>query len=166
MAHPPHTVLAHCDGFHRHFLTICTHARTRHFVDAGSVDATRLLIFHTARERDVAVLAYCFMPDHLHLVIEGVTENADPRKFVAFAKQRTGYMFARRTGQHLWQRNYFDRTLRNEDSLAAVVRYVIDNPIRAGLVSAPDAYPYWGSGVYSRQGLLEFVGSTKSTWRP
>jgi hypothetical protein len=42
------------------------------------------------------------------------------------------------------------------------VRYIINNPVRAGLVADVRDYPFWGSSVYSREALLEYIsGPTK-----
>jgi REP element-mobilizing transposase RayT len=103
-------------------------------------------------------LTIIFMPDHLHLIIEGVTEHSRLERFVRIAKQRAGFQFVRVTGERLWQESYFDRTLRKEESLPEVVRYVVNNPVRAGLVESPADYEHWGSSVWSREELLEYVG--------
>ncbi len=98
------------------------------------------------------------MPDHLHVVVEGFDDTSNLPRFVRLAKQQTAYHFKRVTGERLWQDSYFDRTLRRDDDLGAMIRYVLDNPVRAGLVSTPMEYPHWGSQVTSRAGLLEFAG--------
>jgi hypothetical protein len=73
------------------------------------------------------------------------------------AKQRAGYLFARERHELLWQESFFDRTLRHEDDLVDVIRYVINNPVRAGLVEAPAAYMFWGSQSYTRDEILDFI---------
>ena len=98
------------------------------------------------------------MPDHLHALVTAVSDIADLPRFVRLAKQHSGFAFARATGRRLWQDSYFDRTLREDESPAATIRYLINNPVRAGLVETPAAYPHWGSQVYSREEILEFVG--------
>jgi putative transposase len=156
--HRPHRLTCDCYlGGHRYSLTICTHDRRPHFRTQQTVDCVRMEFLRTAGAERFAVLAYCFMPDHLHLVINGLEAHADLRRFVRLAKQRTGYHFKQTTGSRLWQDSYFDRTLRHDDELAEVVGYVIDNPVRAGLVNTPEAYPFWGSQVSSRQELLDFI---------
>ena len=111
----------------------------------------------TAGLESFEILAYCFMPDHLHTLVGGLTEDADLRRFVRLAKQRAGYAFARERHERLWQESFFDRTLRQEDALGDVIRYLINNPVRAGLVEAPAAYRFWGSQTYTREEILEFV---------
>jgi putative transposase len=61
------------------------------------------------------VLAYCLMPDHLHLVLEGTSEDADLREAVRAWKQRTGYDWKQCTGSRLWQPGDHDRVLREGD---------------------------------------------------
>jgi hypothetical protein len=58
------------------------------------------------------------------------------------------------------QESFFDRTHRQEDDLADVIRYVINNPIRGGLVEAPADCRFWGSQDYTREEILEFVRDT------
>jgi hypothetical protein len=59
----------------------------------------------------------------------------------------------------LWQPSFFDRTLRSDESICEVIRYIVQNPIRAGLVERAEDYPYWGSSVYSRQQILEYIAA-------
>jgi len=91
------------------------------------------------------------------MLVVAQSEAADLQRFVRLAKQRSGYLFSRATGRRLWQESYFDRTLRDGEGPAEVIKYMIENPVRAGIVESPAAYPYWGSQTYSRQDLLEFV---------
>lgn len=97
------------------------------------------------------------MPDHVHLLASGQSEHADVRRFVRFAKQQSGYSFRRLADGRLWQPSFWDRTLREDESTVATIVYIVNNPVRAGLVTSPDAYPHWGSSEYSREAILEFV---------
>ena len=67
----------------------------------------------------MGVLAYCVMPDHVHVLLEGMTETADLRDAVARWKQRTGYIWRRCYGAQLWQPGYHDRVLREGDDTRA-----------------------------------------------
>ena len=48
---------------------------------------------------------------------------------------------------HLWQEGYYDRFIRSEKELQEVIRYMAYNPVRAGLATQPEDYPYWKSKV-------------------
>ena len=94
------------------------------------------------------------MPDHMHLVTLGLTGTSDTFEFVRIAKQRTSFEFKRRRHAMLWQPGWHDRIIRPRDGIADFVRYVVENPVRAGLVADPTDYPYTGSGTMSRDTLL------------
>jgi REP element-mobilizing transposase RayT len=101
------------------------------------------------------------MPDHLHLVVVASSEGSDLRRFIGLAKQRSAYLFARATGERLWQEEYFEHVVRKDEGLPELVGYILRNPGRAGLVADPVEYPHWGSQVYTREELLAFVGSVR-----
>ena len=92
------------------------------------------------------VVAYCFMPDHLHLLVQ-TGDGADLVGFVRLFKQRSGYAYRRLTGdpEVLWQKSYYDHVLRRDEDLHAAARYVWGNPVRGGLVENARDYPYSGS---------------------
>jgi len=144
-------------GFYRYFLTFCTHERSRHFTTREHVELVSQQIQRTCLEEQFAGIAYCFMPDHLHLLVEGQREDADLKRFIKSAKQYSGFHFRERTGLRLWQRYGFEHVLREEEDTMKVAYYIIANPVRAGMVACPADYPYWGSFAYSRDELLEYI---------
>jgi putative transposase len=140
----------------RYFLTFCTRNRRRVFADTATV-ANTIRHFRRAASSDFALLAYCLMPDHAHLLIEGLTGDADLRQFTASAKQRSGMSYARREHTPLWQEGYYERILRPDDDAKAVARYILENPVRAGLVQRAADYPYLGSDCWTVEELLDSV---------
>ena len=99
------------------------------------------------------------MPDHVHLLVEGLSEAADCKHFIASAKQLSGFYYKKRYGRRLWQRYGFERVLRNEEATLTVAKYIIENPVRAGLVTHPRDYPFIGSSVYTLDELLDAIQS-------
>jgi hypothetical protein len=69
----------------------------------------------------------------------------------------SGFEFASGRHHRLWQKGYYERVLRDEEPTTDIIRYIIANPVRAGLVIEPGDYPFWGSGVYTRDGLLDLI---------
>jgi len=94
------------------------------------------------------------MSDHLHLLLEGTAPDADLRDAVSRWKQRTGYDWSRRHGSQLGQPGFYDHVLRESDDTRAVVAYIIQNPVRAGLVISPFDYRFVGSSIWSLGELL------------
>jgi putative transposase len=90
------------------------------------------------------VLAYCFMPNHVHLLVVGLIETSRLQPFVQQFKQITGFAFKQEHGAPLWHRSYHDRVLRRDEDLPAVAAYIWGNPVRAGLVESVEEYPYSG----------------------
>jgi putative transposase len=83
------------------------------------------------------------MPDHLHLPVEGA-EGSDLAQLIKTFKQASSFDHKQRTGRPLWQRSYYDHVLRSPDELQPALEYVLGNPVRAGLVDEPEAYPFSG----------------------
>ena len=147
-------------GPYRYFLTFCTDSRQRLFVTRERVELVMVQIERSAAEELFAVIAYCFMPDHVHLLIEGRCDSSDCRRFINRAKQFSGFHYAKAFGHRLWQRYGFERVLRDDEATLSVARYILENPLRARLVQRVDDYPFVGSRVYSLSEILEAASTT------
>jgi putative transposase len=146
-------------GLSRYFLTFCVRERRRVFLNERMISPTMAQIRQAAKDQRFAVLAYCFMPDHVHLLVEGVAEDSNLCQFVTVAKRRSGSVYARTANRPLWQEGYYERVLRLSEDAKWVARYIFANPIRAGLVSSPLEYPFMGSDVWSIREILESISS-------
>ena len=150
-------------GLHQYFLTFCGYDRDRLFVKADAVDLVRTQIARAGVERSIEVIAYCFMPDHVHLLVEGKREDSDCRVFISRAKQYSGFHYKATHGRRLWQRYGYERVLRNDEATVSVARYIIENPVRARLVKCVADYQFSGSSVYTVEQLLDAV-QLRSKW--
>lgn len=142
---------------YRYALRFCTHERRKHFTSAAVVDLVRLQIRRFADDEAFAVRAYCFMPDHLHLLIEGLASTSNGKRFIARAKQYSGFCFTRAFRERLWQRYGFDRVLRDDEDSVVEARYILENPIRAGLAVTVREYPFMGSLTHTVPELLDDI---------
>ena len=97
------------------------------------------------------------MPDHLHAVCEAGEDRCDFEEWVRLFKQRTAFEWKKRTGVRLWQSSYHDHVLRETESTRQAIRYVLENPVRGGLVASPGDYPHSGSLTCSREELVEWA---------
>jgi putative transposase len=96
------------------------------------------------------------MPDHLHLLVEALSDASDLIAFVHAMKQRTAYEYRRRLqGGPLWQKGYFEHVVRDDESTKTQARYILENPVRAGLMTEPLEYPFSGSLVFTREELVD-----------
>ena len=64
-------------------------------------------------------------------------------------------------GTRLWQRYGFERVIRDSEQTFVVARYILENPVRAGLVNAIDEYPFSGSFVYTMPELIASAYAAK-----
>ena len=100
------------------------------------------------------VLAYCIMPNHVHLLIIPIhMEKAEHHgKSAAYplteilrllkgSTARECNLKLKRTG-HFWQQESYDRYVRNEKELERIIHYIITNPVKAGLVKDWKDHPF------------------------
>ncbi len=95
------------------------------------------------------------MPDHVHLLLAGATESADCRTFLRRSKQYSGFHFRARTGQILWQWDCHESRVNSPSGARQVAKYILANPLRAGLVERPHEYPYSGSFAWDAAEALQ-----------
>ena len=96
----------------------------------------------SAEAQAVALLCYCLMPTHLYVVAVAEREGADVRRFITLFKTRMIWATKGQLSSHLWQRSFYDHVIQGRESVAEVCEYVLNNPIRAGLVLKWEEYPY------------------------
>lgn len=85
------------------------------------------------------------MPDHLHLFCAPATfPPEDFRSWLRFWKAHVSRVWPSPNEQPIWQQDGWDTQLRKGDSYTEKWNYVRQNPVRAGLVTDPDDWPYQG----------------------
>lgn len=89
-------------------------------------------------------LAFVIMPDHLHWLMQ-LNGTHDLSAIVGYVKSESARCINKHMNstQRLWQRGFHDHALRRDEDLPNVARYVIANPLRAGLVDKIGNYPLW-----------------------
>ena len=126
-----------------YLLTAVTHQRQPIFKDWR---IGRLLVsqFKNAQEEGEATsLAWVVMPDHFHWLVQ--LHNGDLPRLMRITKSRSARAIneARHSFGTVWQKGYFDQAMRREDDMRAMARYIVANPLRAGLVEHIGQYPLW-----------------------
>jgi len=98
---------------------------------------------HLHNSERVSSLAFVIMPDHIHWLIQLKNQN------LAKVMQAFKGVSAKHINQHLdrqgsfWQAGYHEHAIRKEEDLTNVARYIVANPLRAGLVKKVGDYPLW-----------------------
>jgi len=152
-------------GYYRYFITACTQGRLHWFADARRAHDLTAQLSPFFATYGFEVLAYCVMPDHVHLLLEGLTADANLREAMRQWKQKTARECMTRYRARLWQAGFHERVLREGDDIRAVVGYVLQNPVRAGLVRSARDWPWIGSSRYSIGDLEAHAGEWAPEWK-
>jgi REP element-mobilizing transposase RayT len=119
----------------------------------------RWLLLHACSRYGVDCPIHCLMPDHVHLLLHGCDAASDQRRLIRFLRRHTQALLAE-TG-HAWQPQAYDHVLRSQESdrlaYETLVRYIAQNPVRAGLVQNAGDWPHTGA-VVPGYPELEFGG--------
>lgn len=112
-------------------------------------DAFAALLDRVGRRWDWTVHAYCLMPNHYHLVLE--TSVGHLSKGMHALNGRHAQRFNERHSRsgHLFQERFDARVIESEAYLQAACRYVVENPIRAGLARGAESWPWSGTPSFS-----------------
>jgi REP element-mobilizing transposase RayT len=111
--------------------------------------------------------AYIFMPDHVHLLVRALADTSDLLDYEKAIKQRTGLDFKAQHGTRLWQPSFYDHVLRGDEEEYLIIRYMVLNPVKAGLVQDPADYPFWGTADWTREEVLRDVRAhAADVWQP
>lgn len=118
------------------------------FTEPRIVGIMTTILHEAVRRYRCALVAYVFMPDHLHVIISGENDHADGLAAMKRFKQRSGYWLLRNRPGIRWQKDFHDHLHRRAEDTDRHIRYVLENPVRAGLVDHWKAYPFRGSMVH------------------
>jgi putative transposase len=124
-----------------YLVTFVTEDRKIRFAD---FQCARLMAKSLNNSRHTKTLAFVVMPDHVHWLIQLLDETTLSRVL-----QTTKSVSAHRINRYLkrkgrfWQDGFHDHALRKEEAVVDAARYIIANPLRAGLVGNVRDYPHW-----------------------
>ena len=122
-------------------MTFATEGRSRRFRDLASA---RVMVTSLMGVKQVKTLAFIVMPDHVHWLIQ-LTDDVALSRVLQTVKSTS----ARRLNRYLtrkgrvWQAGFHDHAIRKEEDIKKAARYIIANPVRAGLVASVRDYSHW-----------------------
>lgn len=128
-----------------YLVTAVTHDRRTIF---NSFQAGRVVvreIRHSGNHGWTDTLAFVVMPDHIHWLFS-LVEGISLASVVAGMKRHSARQIndlIKCRGMPVWQRGFHDHALRRDEDVIHVARYIVANPLRAGLVSRIGDYPLW-----------------------
>jgi putative transposase len=107
------------------------------------------VVKHTLHCRDAIdykLMCYCIMPNHVHTLIQPINDSNGKFKLIPEITKAWKGVSARRINKilsvqgQLWQHESYDHVVRNEKEFNNIVLYILNNPVKAGLV---DDWQYW-----------------------
>ena len=126
-----------------YLITAVVHDRQPIFLDW---QLGRLLVAELRRAHDsglVNSMAWVVMPDHFHWLMQ--LQDSNLCHVIGATKSRCTRTLNKMTGHQgpLWQSGFHDRAIRDGEDLLPFARYIVANPLRAGLVEKIGDYPLW-----------------------
>ncbi|MEP7270931.1 MAG: transposase [Acidobacteriota bacterium] len=127
-----------------YFITIVTSERRELFLDERLARTTIQCLAELRKRMEFNLYCYCLMPDHLHALIgPGESRKTLGEVVGAFKSLSTRRHWEWYEGR-LWQRQFFDHIMRNERAFEETRAYILQNPVRKGLVASAKEWPYSG----------------------
>jgi putative transposase len=152
-------------GWHNYFLTICTADRRKLLTDPALVGALVELMAEQFSRVKFSVFAYCFMPDHCHILVVSQAKTCNLAGAIRAFKGASAAR-ARQLGvRNLWQRDYYDHILRSGESLHATAAYIFANPVRARLAKDPHSWPFSGSFLFDWKAMPDVTEDFVPPWK-
>jgi REP element-mobilizing transposase RayT len=149
------------------FVTSIVKGRRRIFHERRTAALLREALDFCRQRYGFLVLCYVIMPDHFHTIVvpragdqvSGVMRYVKGR----FARR---YNAAHGTSGAVWQPRFYDVGIRTESELLVRIRYVEENPVRAGLADQPADYPFSSAAPSWCSDLAGFLGLDDLDGRP
>jgi len=159
-----------------YLITAVTYRREPVFEEPANAQVAHDDIHFYAAKFKATSLAHVIMPDHVHWVVRPSAEDFDrfareqqekggqyadgPHRFYLSKilqdyQRHVAYVvnqYRGTRGAKVWQDGFRDDMLRDEQAIRDAVRYVVFNPVQAGLVESPEDYLYWAASG-SRAGI-------------
>ncbi|UXZ95733.1 transposase [Pseudomonas phytophila] len=126
-----------------YIVTVTTHQRRPFFADWR---LGRLVVQELRRAEQQGLaesLAWVVMPDHLHWLFQ--LKKTSLSLLLKQVKARSAIALNKVSGSEgqIWHQGFYDHALRREENLRKHARYIVANPVRAGLVKRVGDYPLW-----------------------
>ena len=128
--------------------TACVRNRVAFFTEVDRFHACERTLVGELQQFNSEAEVYLFMPDHGHLLLRGKSEDSDVLRAMKSFKQKTGFWLSQDHPQVRWQKDFYDHILREEEQVEQHIRYILNNPVRKGIVENWKDYPFKGSTIH------------------
>ncbi|MDP1765672.1 MAG: transposase [Methylotenera sp.] len=119
-------------------ITFATINRTPIFAELTNARTIINILKQSDQLQRTSTLAFVVMPDHVHWLMQLVGSQT-----LASVIKTVKSKMSIQIGKPIWQAGYYDHAIRKDEDIQTIARYIVANPIRAGLVKKVGDYPYW-----------------------
>ena len=140
-------------------MTLCEKSRAKAFTNPDMIQAFSAVMVQEAQNHRCVIPIYCFMPDHLHILIKGESDESKPKVAIDRFKGVTSQRFVKNQPNWHWQPGYHDHVVRLGHDWKNQAFYILNNPVRAGLIADPYDYPFTGTFGYDLIELFQDLTS-------
>ena len=151
-----------------YFFTLVAHERARLFADASNVDRWRAAVAKVQRKRPFVIEAEVILPDHLHVLWTMPDGDADYATRIRLVKTEFTKSLplndwpaapsksrAHKGEREVWQRRYWEHTIRNERDFQVRLDYIHYNPVKHALVDRAADWPHSTFQAWAAKGVYE-----------
>jgi len=129
-----------------YFFTLVTHKRKKHFTDERNVNSLREAFQHIKNKYPFKIDAIVVLPDHLHTIWRLPQGDSDYSLRWRLIKHHTSTHISTKTShrneKQLWQRRFWEHTIRDEKDWKKHMDYIHYNPVKHEYVSRPDQWKF------------------------
>jgi REP element-mobilizing transposase RayT len=154
----PRSLRVHLPGGFYHVTLRGNHRREIFSSDADYLLLNKI-VARAAANFGARVHAYCWMRNHIHLLLQAGSESiAHPMRNIAAEFARAMQVNSSTTG-HFFERRYHATLVDTDSYLLGVVRYIHRNPVKAGLVRDPADFPWSSHHVYAGHRIESWIAT-------
>jgi putative transposase len=127
-----------------YYITICTQNKMNYFSDNKITQIIKDEIKFRVEKKEILPYCYCIMPDHMHMLLSlgSLYEKRLHDWIIAFKRYTARVAKNKFKIQPLWQRDFYEHIIRREESLIQKAEYIVNNPVREGIVEEWEDYPH------------------------
>ncbi|HTB11304.1 MAG TPA: transposase [Bryobacteraceae bacterium] len=124
--------------------------------DPQVADAVQQTLLTAAGQWELFDLfAWVIMSNHVHVLLQPNKPVQEITRAVKNASARQANLILARTGRPFWQAESFDHWVRNGKEFDRIVRYIEENPVKAGLVEGSEMWRWSSAGRVGDPPLLK-----------
>lgn len=140
-----------------YFITSVTKDRQRLFHNIDDIRILTETINNVKKLKPFKLLAFCFLPDHFHILIGEIIPNENVTSVIHSIKRNFTLNYKKRhfgdEKLELWQKRFWDHIIRNEKDLQNHLDYIHFNPVKHSLVGKPEDYKYSSYSKWLNEGF-------------